>query len=396
MISRIKSVVYVALFIQVFSTSAILGQNPDHTAEFEYTIEGIVKDGEGIKLAFYTSDENLDERRTTIIEDGKFSFKGKAAFVQQAFIRFEEDIVENKPAYRSIPIFLEPGTTTIQFNYIIEHGLNSFSDFKILKGQNNLIATEFYEEYGKAMGGGAWIFGDSVRMDSMRLNVYPAARTRVLKVYDQFFEKGNSGLHLSFLKAITDHFESRGMFEKNQLSSKEINKIKALFAKIDNSLSTSSDYQIVQASIEQIENLESAVKFVDYELESLQGQKERLSSLLKKNKFTILDFWWTGCRPCRKFNKEMYAEYKELKSLGIEIIGLNVDDSRELWERSSLEDEIQWPNLYAGKTSDIQIRYRIRFFPTKIVYDSEGNYIDLQFKNKDELWDWVRHGMNKK
>lgn len=68
-----------------------------------------------------------------------------------------------------------------------------------------------------------------------------------------------------------------------------------------------------------------------------------------------------------------------------------MDESQALWRKASTEDQIPWPDLYAGRASTILARYHVRGFPAKIVYDRNLKFIDISFKNKHELWDWVKN-----
>lgn len=186
------------------------------------------------------------------------------------------------------------------------------------------------------------------------------------------------------------------VFQRDLLSDKEIETINLLFSKIDLSLSKNVDYQILKASIEQLGKSGSEIDFVDYELELISGGKKQLSALIRRNKFTIIDFWHTNCGRCRVFNKTMHAEYKKLKQRGIEIIGINVDNSRSNWRNSTTEDEILWPNLYAGRTSDILARYRVQSFPAHLVFDAKLNFMDMNIRNKSELWKWIMDEIDEK
>src|SRR5690606_29133495 len=112
----------------------------------------------------------------------------------------------------------------------------------------------------------------------------------------------------------------------------------------------------------------------------------RLSQIISANDFTVLDFWWSGCLPCRKFNQESTQHYRKLKENGIEIISINVDDGMSKWQRATKQDGIEWVNLYAGANSKIQSDYNIVAFPTTIIYDKNMQMIDFDFHEATELF----------
>jgi len=62
----------------------------------------------------------------------------------------------------------------------------------------------------------------------------------------------------------------------------------------------------------------------DFSIQDLQGNTVRLADY--KGKVLVVNFWATWCPPCRKEIPDFVAAYKELKSEGLEILGLSVDE----------------------------------------------------------------------
>lgn len=355
----------------------------------EYTIKGIVANGDGLALAFYTSDQGLDERSTTKIENGKFIFKGTSEYIKQVNIRFEDSIGSNI-GYMRLPIYIEPGDITIKFDVSKESNDYRFSNFEVIEGPENKFVRSFFADYKKAIGDKPiWITSDPDEVRDLQMNVYPGVRSRILEVYDSYFKKDVSAIHLYILKWLTDQFRAPGAFEKNQLSREEIDQIMSFFQKLDTDLAKNGDYRRMKATLDRIAKPGLEKDFVDYELETIGGEKEYLSKLIKRNDFTILSFWSSSCTRCRAFHKKIKHSHEKLEQNRTGVISINVDDSKGLWQRSSLEDEITWPNLYAGQLSTILAVYQIRSFPAKIVYDKDLKFIDLETGNQDKLWRWM-------
>ena len=139
-----------------------------------------------------------------------------------------------------------------------------------------------------------------------------------------------------------------------------------------------------------IDDLDLEIKFHDYVLEEINGDFVTLSEIIKNNKYTILDFWWHGCQPCRKFNREMKSDYENLKKYGVEIIAINIDRSKKDWESASVVDKISWRNLFADSNTDIEIKYKIKGFPTYILFDNNISVIDTNVKNKNDIFSWIK------
>jgi thiol-disulfide isomerase/thioredoxin len=65
---------------------------------------------------------------------------------------------------------------------------------------------------------------------------------------------------------------------------------------------------------------------VDFTLPLLDGTTVTLSQF--KGKVVFLNFWATWCGPCRSEMPSMEAVYQRLKNQGIEILAVNLGDSK--------------------------------------------------------------------
>ncbi|PHN06093.1 TlpA disulfide reductase family protein [Flavilitoribacter nigricans] len=355
---------------------------------YEYQLTGYVKNGDGLQLALYTSDEGVDGRTVVEIRDGKFSYRGTAGFIQKLFIRFEKGI-ESMSGYVFMAVYTEPGTITIGFEVVREDAGYRVRNYELIQGPVNKQAQSFFNEYRETVGPAAIVRPYSPETDALRSNVYPQARSKVLQLYERHFAEDTSGLHLYFLKLLTDQMKLPGFFESDQLSAEEKDQVRTLFSKIDPILAQTVDYRAVRATIRRMDRSGTEVDFTDYELESIDGHSKKLSALCSAQPYTVLNFWHSGCIRCRNFNRSLIPEYEHLKQAGMEMVSINVDDSRVKWKNATAEDGIPWPNLYAGRLTDILAQYRVRSFPTKIAYDRQLNFSGRDFKDKSELWRWI-------
>lgn len=353
---------------------------------FKYTLEGIVANGDGLSLALYYSDQNLDDRITVKIQNGGFTFQGSCDYMKELNIRFEKNIDKLSGYHRTL-VHTEPGVITIRFDVTGDPSYYRFSNFEILTGPDNIFRRQFFTEYEKALGDRPlWIVSEPSQMEYMRKYVYPGPRSRVLKLYEQYFAEDISAVHLYLLKSITDQTQGPGYFKGEHLPVKEIEVIRNLFSKLDPNLAPGRDYERVKTAVEQLGHASPEINFVDATLLSINEAEIQISKLVQENKLTVLVFWHTGCGPCRAFHKEISKQYLELKEAGIEFISLNVDDSKTLWKKSSEEDAITWPNLYIGWASELLARYRINRFPSKRVYDKNLAFVSMDVQSKIIWW----------
>lgn len=349
------------------------------SSQFDYVLKGIVTNGEGLNVEL-DFPQSIDKSQICRIEDGEFRFEGSSDRMKLAEIR-----MQGSRAYGRV--LIEPGKSVI--NYDLEgDSINPYlSIVKIKKGRNGKLLYDFYKKVEEAVSGRSWTFGDPIMMDSMRRLVYPNIREQVFPIYDKYFDRLHSDVQLILMNSIADRLEGPGYFDKKDLDSSEIKKIRTYFSRIDTSLSDHWAYRNVKTSISLIEEFDIKIKFHEYELPELDETVESLHKLVSENRYTILDFWWNGCVPCRRFNVEMKTDYEKLQKNGVEIIGINIDKSRDRWEKASSIDRIEWPNYFGGHT-DIGLRYQVNKFPTYIIFNQNHEILAV-LNTKGEIMTWL-------
>lgn len=111
-------------------------------------------------------------------------------------------------------------------------------------------------------------------------------------------------------------------------------------------------------------------KYADFEGESANGRKLKLSTLVKPGKYNIIDFWASWCPYCIKELpelKQLYSDYSDK----LEIIGVAVRDKSEDTTNSVNKYEIPWPVLYNTQRIPYDI-YGFSGIPHHILIDPEG------------------------
>ena len=116
-----------------------------------------------------------------------------------------------------------------------------------------------------------------------------------------------------------------------------------------------------------------------------KGDTLRLSEVVAKNDFVLLDFWASWCRPCRELMpklKDLYAENKGK----LEIVSVSIDKDLDAWE--AMIDKLELPWLHGAvqlarpNTAPAE-EYGVSFIPTLFFIGHDGIIIarepDLDF-----------------
>ncbi len=113
----------------------------------------------------------------------------------------------------------------------------------------------------------------------------------------------------------------------------------------------------------------------NFELKDLRNNLQEFDAL-KREKLTLIDFWASWCKPCKKAIPNLNDIYAKYKEKGVEIIGINCDGPRSISKVVPLSKSlrIQYPVLLdidAAVKNDLNIM----LFPTLIMVDTSGNIV---------------------
>ena len=123
----------------------------------------------------------------------------------------------------------------------------------------------------------------------------------------------------------------------------------------------------------------------DFTAPSIDGSDVTLSSELKKNKVTLVDFWAAWCRPCRVENPNLVRLYKKYNKEGFNIIGVSLDRTKEQWEQAVIDDNLPWiqvSNLNFWN-DPIARRYSIRAIPQSYLLNKDGLVMGKNLRGQD-------------
>lgn len=113
------------------------------------------------------------------------------------------------------------------------------------------------------------------------------------------------------------------------------------------------------------------------EAKDTEGKTIKLSEVVAKNKFTILEFWASWCGPCRGEIPNLKKAYEKYKSKGLEIYSVSIDERQENWMKALKEENTSWINVLDGSgfKGTVAKDYGILGVPTSFLIGQDGKII---------------------
>ena len=135
-------------------------------------------------------------------------------------------------------------------------------------------------------------------------------------------------------------------------------------------------------------------------------------SLFAKNKVTVVNFWFSGCKPCVGELSKLNELNETLKEIGGEVVGINTDtlDNNEAGIKEAKEilkaQGASYKNLTFDSNStvgDYAGNGNIMAFPTTVLVDKDGNIVGEPFmggiddqSNYDQLMKQIQSVLDQK
>ena len=121
--------------------------------------------------------------------------------------------------------------------------------------------------------------------------------------------------------------------------------------------------------------------FPKFEGSDLEGNPVD-NSLFAGNAFTVVNFWFNGCKPCVEELDDLNALNEKVKAQGGEVVGINtetldgnqqgIDAAKKLLETTGAS----YRNIYFASGSEAgKFALNIMAFPTTYVFDRDGNVV---------------------
>lgn len=110
----------------------------------------------------------------------------------------------------------------------------------------------------------------------------------------------------------------------------------------------------------------------DFVVKDTLGNSYSLETLLKGNKYVLIDFWASWCIPCRKELQNIKKLFEAFSEKGFNVVSISIDKDDTAWRRAMAEEQMQWPSFLSPEVANI---YKVRAVPTLLLLDKAGKII---------------------
>lgn len=167
--------------------------------------------------------------------------------------------------------------------------------------------------------------------------------------------------------------------EEYETLSKDIETIRGIeeeIAKLEKEIAASDSSDSASSKLE-----ESTSVFHRFKGKDLDGNDVD-DSLFTNNKVTVVNFWFSGCKPCVGELSKLNELNETLKKMGGEVVGINADTLDDNQDGIKEAKEIlkaqgaSYKNLTFDSDSTVGKYFsNIMAFPTTVLVDKEGNIV---------------------
>ena len=170
--------------------------------------------------------------------------------------------------------------------------------------------------------------------------------------------------------------------DKNDEAIKSYQEVAKLLSKSENA-QISRSAEKLEGAIRQLKLIGSPI---DIKGKLVDGKKFDWAKY--KGKVVLVDFWATWCGPCVEELPNVKEVYEKYHDQGFDVVGISLDDDREVLDAFLEKEHIRWPILFSsdpaatGWDHPMATYFGISSIPATILVDRQGKVVTLSARGE--------------
>jgi len=113
----------------------------------------------------------------------------------------------------------------------------------------------------------------------------------------------------------------------------------------------------------------------NFKLKGINGEVDDLYNLIDKNKYTLLDFWGTWCKPCLELTPELKNIQKSNRQK-LDLVSIAFDDDTTVVKDYINKNLLEWPHFFENrKNRKITKKLSVKEFPSFFLLNQDGKIV---------------------
>jgi peroxiredoxin len=340
-----------------------------------YQIKGMIRDA-GNTWAYLSKMEGGDYQKvdSVPVRQGAFVFRGKVEEPNQY-------LLELQAVKGELELILENKVITVQ-------GLaGKLWEAKVTGSPLTDEAVAFEQQYNDPVR--RELADITAKIKTLQARGDTAGAQQLMELSNQIFDKHS--LRVSeYIAANPTAFKSLVLLRSSwrRLGTEKSNKMLGALAPHwqQHSLAREIRAAVQEQELQAVRG-KTGTPFADFRLPDAKGQPVDLASF--QGKYVFIDFWASWCGPCRAENPNLVKAYQKFKGKPFEIVGISLDEKKELWLKAIEKDNLPWVHLsdLKGWKNDLTLHYGIKWIPSSFLLDPEGRIVarDLRGEALDKM-----------
>lgn len=342
------------------------------TPKDQYSIQGTAENMDGQRITLTTYENSNEISDTTVVKDGRFSFKGTQEIPQVYFISVGQSLAESE---LSRPLLVEPGKIIVDItNKNIRITGTAIND-AYQKSLDTIIPLqekmeEIKDTYNKGVEDSTMNAEDEEKM---------------FAEYEEIFNKVQAE-RINFIETnLSNPFgEQLLILEARRLP---MEKFVLLTDKTSEAFKAKEEVKSIVERVTTYKNTSVGKEFTELNLKDPAGKDIALSDYAGKGKYVLIDFWASWCGPCREEMPTLVNVYKTYKNKNFEIVGVSLDKDNEAWKKGIKDLNITWVQMSdLGYWESVAAqKYAVYSIPQTVLLDPQGIIIERNLRGDDLL-----------